>query len=92
MITVHAKLYDVAKMHFPSHDPVAVMDSWATCVRQAFARDNVHLTAREEDQATRAFAKCLADLGQQVGEKLGAFVLQHAQQAGELTERIGTFV
>lgn len=95
MTTVQAELYDVAKMHFPSHDPVAVMDSWATYVRQAFARDNVHLTAREEDQATRAFAKCLADLGQQVGEvteKLGAFVLQQAQQAGELTERIGTFV
>ena len=37
-------------------------------MRQAFARDNVHLTSREEEGATRAFAKCLADLGQQVGE------------------------
>ena len=68
MFFVQARLYDVARSAFPGQDVANLLNNWATWVRHEFARDNAHLTAREEDGATRGLAKCIADLGQEVGE------------------------
>jgi hypothetical protein len=54
MVTVQAKLYDVARRMFPGQDAVALMEKWATWVRADFDSDNLHLRARQEDNATLA--------------------------------------